>query len=59
MSFEDAAILAVFTVLFAVVIAMLPRGRKVELLERPQAHALEFDPFVLDGDGPVLDLEAA
>ncbi|GJE37561.1 hypothetical protein [Methylobacterium persicinum] len=59
MSYEDAAILAVFTIVFAVVIALLPRGRKADLLERPQAHVLEFDPLILDADGPVLDLEAA
>lgn len=59
MSFEDAAVLAAFSVLFAVVIAMLPRSRRGELLERPQPQLLEFDPLILDADGPVLDLEAA
>lgn len=59
MSYEDAAILVAFTILFGLVIAMLPRGRKADLLERPKALVLEFDPLILDADGPVLDLEAA
>ena len=59
MSYEDAAILAACTILFAFVIAMLPRGRKVVLLERPQAQLLEFDPLSVDADGPILDLKAA
>lgn len=59
MSFEDAAILAAFTLVFAVVIAMLPRGRKSELMERPQVQVLKFDPLVVEADGPVLDLKPA
>ena len=59
MSFEDAAILAAFTLVFAVVIAMLPRSRKSDLMERPQVQVLEFDPLVVEADGPVLDLKPA
>ncbi len=59
MSFEDAAIVAAFTVVFAVVIAMLPRSRKVDLMDRPQVQVLEFDPLLVDSDGPVLDLRPA
>ncbi len=59
MSYEDAAIVAAFAVVFALVIAMLPRGRKSDLMERPQVQVLEFDPLVVDADGPVLDLKPA
>jgi hypothetical protein len=59
MSFEDAVILAACSLLLAMGIAFLPRPRRGELLERPESQLLEFDPLVLDGDGPVLDLEPA
>lgn len=59
MSYEDAAIVAAFTVLFAVVIAMLPRSRKGDLMERPQVQVIEFDPLLVEADGPVLDLKPA
>jgi hypothetical protein len=59
MSLEDVAIVATCTILFSLVIMLLPRARRGELLERPQVQRLEFDPLLLDADGPVLDLEPA
>ncbi len=59
MSLEDVAIIAACTILFSMVIMLLPRARRGEPLERPQTQRLEFDPLMLDADGPVLDLEPA
>lgn len=59
MSFEDAAIVAACTIVFGLVIALLPRSRKPDLMERPSPQSLEFDPLSVDADGPVLDLKAA
>jgi hypothetical protein len=59
MSFEDAAIIVACAILLTVGIMLLPRPRRGEPLERPQVQRLEFDPLLVDLDGPVLDLEPA
>jgi hypothetical protein len=59
MSLEDVAIIAACTVLLTAAIMAIPRVRRGEPLERPQSQRLEFDPLLLDADGPVLDLEPA
>jgi hypothetical protein len=59
MSFEDAAIIVACAILLTAGIMLLPRPRRGELLERPQVQRLEFDPLLVDSDGPVLDLEPA
>jgi hypothetical protein len=59
MSFEDVAIIVSCATLLFTGIMLIPRVRRGELLERPQAQRLEFDPLLVDSDGPVLDLEPA
>ncbi|GJD33269.1 hypothetical protein [Methylobacterium aerolatum] len=59
MSFEDAATVVACALVLACSLMLVPRARRGEPLERPQVQRLEFDPLLMDPDGPVLDLEAA
>jgi hypothetical protein len=59
MSIHSAAILAVWSVLLVVIGALTAHVALPSRLRRPMAQPLRLDPMDYEGDGPVIDLEAA
>ena len=59
MSIHSAAIVAVWSALLVVIGALTAHMALPSRLRRPVPQPLHLDPLDYDGDGPLIDLEAA